>query len=182
MSSWTRLQSAALWKRCWDIITLIMITWTVLICSDCPQIIFFTLASGVDNVVCTYSLKHRSINKVSDPLFRLVDASLKKGEYYYPKSWSSQGIILSAGTIQSSISKHMLKEVKQVTTYFLLRVTFLGFDIVIRFSLHQHLQRYYRWHWELRSYFSGIAALSLAELSSIEVTVRNILCFLPFRD
>lgn len=83
---------------------------------DPLQVIFLALDSRVDNIACTYSLEHKSIDDLFESFFRLVEASLMEGKGRDLKSCSFQDIMFSVGTIQASICKHMLKEEKQVTT------------------------------------------------------------------
>ncbi|XP_031407043.1 zinc finger protein BRUTUS-like At1g18910 [Punica granatum] len=83
-------------------------------CTAEDEVVFLALDTCVDNIACSYSLEHRSIDDRFDSLFRLVEASQGKGEDNDPNSSLFQEIMFSVGTIQASICKHMQKEEEQV--------------------------------------------------------------------
>ncbi|XP_030458146.2 zinc finger protein BRUTUS-like At1g18910 [Syzygium oleosum] len=75
------------------------------------EVIFLALDSHVQNVVCTYSLEHRSTGELFNSTILFFDL-LMEDDDNEPKPY--QELVLSLGTIQSSICKHMRKEEKQV--------------------------------------------------------------------
>jgi len=75
------------------------------------QVIFLALDTHVKNVICTYSLEHRSTNGLFGSVFHFLD------ELMVPKENISklfQELVYCIGILQTSIYQHMLKEEEQV--------------------------------------------------------------------
>ncbi|XP_048137268.1 zinc finger protein BRUTUS-like At1g74770 isoform X2 [Rhodamnia argentea] len=75
------------------------------------EVIFPALDSHVKNVVCTYSLEHRSIGELFNSTIRFFDL-LMEDDDNEPEPY--QELVFSLSTVQSSVCKHMRKEEKQV--------------------------------------------------------------------
>lgn len=79
------------------------------------QVIFLALDDHVPNVVCTYSLEHKSIDGLFDSIFYRLNIILEQNERENV-SKPYQELVLCIGTIHTFISQHMLKEEEQVRT------------------------------------------------------------------
>ncbi|XP_052182286.1 zinc finger protein BRUTUS-like At1g74770 isoform X2 [Diospyros lotus] len=75
------------------------------------QLIFLALDFQVKNVVCTYSLEHKGIDDLFDPVSDCLNV-LTGREGNTSKQF--QELVFCISTIQTSICQHMLKEEKQV--------------------------------------------------------------------
>lgn len=73
------------------------------------QVIFLALDAHIKNVVCTYSLEHKSIDELFSSIFHCLDV-LMEGD----AAKSFQELVLLIGTIQTTLCHHMLKEEEQV--------------------------------------------------------------------
>ncbi|KAG4378761.1 hypothetical protein GLYMA_17G096900v4 [Glycine max] len=80
-------------------------------CAAEDEVIFLALDTHVKNVICTYSLEHRSTNGLFGSVFHFLD------ELMVPKENISklfQELVYCIGILQTSIYQHMLKEEEQV--------------------------------------------------------------------
>ncbi|PON61053.1 43kDa postsynaptic protein [Parasponia andersonii] len=87
-------------------------------CAAEDEVIFLALDVHVQNVARTYSLEHKSIDRLFDSIFNRLNAILMEenendqndGVLMKP----FQELVFCIGTIQTFISKHMLKEEEQI--------------------------------------------------------------------
>ncbi|KAF5459796.1 hypothetical protein F2P56_019714 [Juglans regia] len=75
------------------------------------EVIFLALDVHIKNVASTYSLEHESFNELFNSIFHCLDVLLEEEKNI---SKPFQELICCIGTIQTSISQHMLKEEQQV--------------------------------------------------------------------
>lgn len=75
------------------------------------QVIFLALDVHIKNVVCTYSLEHKSIEDLFDNIFHCLSILTKEDE---DLSKPFQELVFCIGTMQTTICQHMLKEEEQV--------------------------------------------------------------------
>lgn len=88
------------------------------------EMIFLALDVHVKNVACTYSLEHKSIDGLFDSIFNRLNAILMEENENDNDNEENDGVsmkpfqelVFCIGTIQTFISKHMLKEEEQVLT------------------------------------------------------------------
>ena len=96
-------------------------------CAAEDEIIFLALDVHVKNVAFTYSLEHKSIDGLFDSIFNRLNAILMEEENENEDEDEQeqdngsmmkpfQELVFCIGTIQTFISKHMLKEEEQVRT------------------------------------------------------------------
>ncbi|GMQ10420.1 hypothetical protein CsSME_00053425 [Camellia sinensis var. sinensis] len=91
------------------------------------QIIFLALDFHIKNVSCTYTLEHQSIDDLFDSISDCLNVLMEKEE---STSKQFQELVFCIGTIQTAICQHMLKEEKQVPTFFfILRCCSFGVTI-----------------------------------------------------
>ncbi|KAL5747354.1 hypothetical protein ACOSP7_024352 [Xanthoceras sorbifolium] len=80
-------------------------------CATEDEVIFLALDVHVQNVACTYSLEHKSIDDVFDSVFDRLNV-LPDGDQTMSKPF--QELVFCIGTLQTFICQHMLKEEEQV--------------------------------------------------------------------
>ncbi|KAK7265753.1 hypothetical protein RJT34_33376 [Clitoria ternatea] len=80
-------------------------------CAAEDEVIFLALDTHVKNVVCTYSLEHKSTTDLFDSIFHFLDELMVPNENT-PKLF--QELVYCIGILQTSIYQHMLKEEEQV--------------------------------------------------------------------
>ncbi|CAN4099343.1 unnamed protein product [Withania somnifera] len=77
----------------------------------CAAVLFQALDARVKNVIFTYSLEHNSIDVLFSSIFNCLDR-LQKEKEEVPVLFNE--LTYSIGTIQTTISQHMLKEEEQI--------------------------------------------------------------------
>ncbi|KAJ8452371.1 hypothetical protein Cgig2_006176 [Carnegiea gigantea] len=80
-------------------------------CAAEDEVIFLALDVRVENIACTYSLEHNSINCTLDYIFSCLYGILNDQEN---ASLQLQELMFHIGALQESIRQHMIKEEKQV--------------------------------------------------------------------
>ncbi|XP_009769593.1 zinc finger protein BRUTUS-like At1g74770 isoform X3 [Nicotiana sylvestris] len=80
-------------------------------CAAEDEVLFQALDAQVKNVVFTYSLEHNSIDDLFSSIFDCLDRLQKEKEEV---SLQFNELTCSIGTIQTTISQHMLKEEEQI--------------------------------------------------------------------
>ncbi|XP_059289814.1 zinc finger protein BRUTUS-like At1g74770 isoform X2 [Lycium ferocissimum] len=80
-------------------------------CAAEDEVLFQALDAQVKNVVFTYSLEHSSIDELFSSIFDCLDR-LQKEKEEAPKLFNE--LTCSIGSIQTTISQHMLKEEEQI--------------------------------------------------------------------
>ncbi|KAK2965932.1 hypothetical protein RJ640_005348 [Escallonia rubra] len=80
-------------------------------CTAEDEVIFQALDVRVKNVVCTYSLEHKSIDELFNSIFHCFNILVSEDEDIFKPY---QELVFCIGTIQASICQHMMKEEKQV--------------------------------------------------------------------
>lgn len=78
------------------------------------QVIFLALDVHEKNVTSTYSLEHTSIDTLFDSIFFRLNAILEENDDQNVSEKPFQELVFCVGTIQTFISKHMIKEEQQV--------------------------------------------------------------------
>ncbi|KAK4375621.1 hypothetical protein RND71_006298 [Anisodus tanguticus] len=81
-------------------------------CAAEDEVLFQALDAQVKNVVFTYSLEHNSIDVLFSSIFDCLDRLQKEKEKEVQMLFSE--LTCSIGTIQTTISQHMLKEEEQM--------------------------------------------------------------------
>ncbi|KAJ8559894.1 hypothetical protein K7X08_003952 [Anisodus acutangulus] len=81
-------------------------------CAAEDEVLFQALDAQVKNVVFTYSLEHNSIDVLFSSIFDCLDRLQKEKEKEVQMLFSE--LTCSIGTIQTTISQHMLKEEEQI--------------------------------------------------------------------
>nr|GMC75843.1 zinc finger protein BRUTUS-like At1g74770 [Ipomoea batatas] len=80
-------------------------------CAAEDEVIFLALDAHVKNVVCTYSLEHRSIDDMFVSIFHYLDLLKKESENLLNLF---KELIICIGTLWTIMSQHMLKEEEQI--------------------------------------------------------------------
>lgn len=80
-------------------------------CTAEDEVVFMALDFHVNNVTCTYTLEHKSIDDLFDSISDCLNVLMEKEE---STSKQLQELVFCIGTIQALICQHMLKEEKQV--------------------------------------------------------------------
>ncbi|KAF6159889.1 hypothetical protein GIB67_032973 [Kingdonia uniflora] len=90
-------------------------------CAAEDEIVFESLDLREENVVCAYSLEHRSIDELFVSVFRIINRLMEEDEIL-PQTLRELDICTD--TIEKSICRHMLKEEEQVFPLLMQRFSF----------------------------------------------------------